>query len=168
MEMTTGHKGAIAEAHITARAIELGIFVLRPVLEGLRYDLLFDVDGRLLRIQCKWGRFQDDVIAVRTSTSRHTPAGYVRTTYSANEIDAVAVYCHELHRCYLLPIKEVAGLSYVYLRLNPTRNNQQRLIRLAADYDLANMVRDPGAIAQLGERLAGSQKVVGSSPTSSI
>ena len=26
----------------------------------------------------------------------------------------------------------------------------------------------PGAIAQLGERLAGSQKVVGSSPTSSI
>jgi len=22
--------------------------------EGLRYDLAFDVDGRLMRVQCKW------------------------------------------------------------------------------------------------------------------
>jgi hypothetical protein len=44
-------KGAIAECAIAAAAVELGIFVLRPVVEGRRYDLLFDVDHRLYRVQ---------------------------------------------------------------------------------------------------------------------
>jgi len=30
--------GAIAEAAITAAAVELGVVVLRPVIEGRRYD----------------------------------------------------------------------------------------------------------------------------------
>jgi hypothetical protein len=36
-------KGALAELKITTRAIELGIPVLKPVIEGLRYDLIFDL-----------------------------------------------------------------------------------------------------------------------------
>ena len=47
-------KGAIAEAAITAAAVELGIVVLRPLVEGRRYDLIFDVEHRLCRVQCKW------------------------------------------------------------------------------------------------------------------
>jgi hypothetical protein len=31
-------KGAVAETAITARAVELGIVVLKPVVEGRRYD----------------------------------------------------------------------------------------------------------------------------------
>jgi hypothetical protein len=45
-------KGALAELKITTRAIELGIPVLKPVIEGLRYDLIFDLSDRLLRVQC--------------------------------------------------------------------------------------------------------------------
>ncbi len=41
-------------------------------------------------------------------------------------------------------------------------------MNMADDYDLAKMVRDLGAIAQLGERLHGMQEVAGSSPASSI
>jgi prevent-host-death family protein len=71
------------------------------------------------------------------------------------------VYCGDLARCYLLPIDLVAGRSVVNLRLEKAKNNQRAAINFAADYEL-------GAIAQLEERLTGSQKVVGSSPTSSI
>ena len=39
---------------------------------------------------------------------------------------------------------------------------------MAEDYDLANMINRLGAIAQLGERLRGTQEVAGSSPASSI
>jgi PD-(D/E)XK endonuclease len=123
---------------------------------------MFDVDGRLLRIQCKWGRRQGAIIVTRTSTCRLTPRGYLRTTYDASEIDAIAIYCPDLDACYLVPIDQVAGQSYLHLRLQPAANGQKAAIRYAATYEFH------GAIAQLGERLAGSQKVGGSSPPGSI
>ena len=154
-------KGAIAEAAIASAAIELGVFVLRPLVEGRRYDLLFDVDHRLFRVQCKWAPRRRNVIAVHLNSCRLTPGGYVRSTYDATEIDVVAVYCQELKRCYWLPIDKVAGRTGIHLRLAPAANNQEAAINYAADYEL------PGAIAQLGERLRGTQEVAGSSPASS-
>jgi PD-(D/E)XK endonuclease len=153
-------KGAIAETAITAAAVELGFVVLRPVVEGRRYDLVIDTGPRLLRVQCKWARFRDDVVVVDTSTRRLTPRGYVGSTYSVAEIDGVAAYCQHLKQCYYLPIEVAAGRRMFHLRLSPAANNQRCAINWAAQYDF-------GAIAQLGERLAGSQEVVGSSPTSS-
>ena len=153
-------KGAIAEAAITSRAVELGIVVLRPLVEGRRYDLVFDVDHRLYRVQCKWAPRRGAVLDIHLATCRHTPRGYVYTTYGPDEIDAVAVYCQELKACYWLPIEIVAGRRAMYLRLEPTANNQRAAINFAADYDF-------GAIAQLGERVTGSHEVAGSSPASS-
>ena len=154
-------KGAIAEAAITAAAVELGVVVLRPVIEGRRYDLVFDVDHRLYRVQCKWAPRRGGAIEVRLAGCRHTPRGYVYSTYEAGEIDAVAAYCQELKTSYWLPIQMVAGRRAVSLRIEPAANNQRSAINYAEQYLL------PGAIAQLGERLAGSQKVAGSSPASS-
>ncbi len=160
--LSPNEKGAIAEARIAAAAIRAGIFVLRPAVAGCRYDLAFDFGDRIDRVQCKWGRVDGDVIAVRTSTSRHSPTrGYIRTRYSAEEVDAFGIFCASLDRCYLLPFEVVAGKSIVYLRLSAARNNQRIGVTMAADYEF-------GAVAQLGERLAGSQKVRGSSPLSSI
>jgi hypothetical protein len=51
--LTTDQKGAIAEAPIALAAIELGIGVSRP-LGDERYDLIFDLRARFLRVQCKW------------------------------------------------------------------------------------------------------------------
>ena len=153
-------KGAIAEAAIAAAAIELGIFVLRPLVEGRRYDLLFDVDHRLYRVQCKWARLRGAVLFVNLTSTRHTPRGYVRTTYDRTEIDGVAAYCQALKRCFWLPIDVVEGKRAISLRLTPAANNQRTAINFAGDYAL-------GAIAQLGERLHGMQEVAGSSPASS-
>jgi hypothetical protein len=158
--MSTNQKGAIAEAAITAEAVRLGLVVLRPFPEGRRYDLVIDTDERLLRVQCKWGRRKGSVIVVMLTTCRHTPHGYVRSKYTADEIDGVAVYCHELDRCYFLPIDQVAGRSAIQLRLLPAANNQEAAINYAAEYEF-------GAIAQLGERVTGSHEVAGSSPASS-
>src|SRR5215213_9316588 len=57
-------KGAIAEAAIAAQAVEFGIVVLRPVVEGRRYDLVFDIDHRLYRVQCKWAPRRGAIIDV--------------------------------------------------------------------------------------------------------
>jgi prevent-host-death family protein len=145
----TNHKGNVAEAAIAATAVALGIEVLRPQFEHGRYDLVFEVGSRFLRIQCKWARLVHgkSVIYVQLSGSRHTPGGYVRTTYSADEIDAVAVYCEEPDQCYLLPIDLVAGRHGLHLRLTAPRNAQRAALNWAADYRL-------GAVAQL-ERAPG-------------
>ena len=155
-------KGAIAEAVIAAEAVKAGVGVLRPIVEGLRYDLVFDLCGHLVRVQCKSGRARNGVVIIGTRTCRYTPRGYVRSNYTAQEIDAVAVYCLDLNTCYLLPIHEIAGVSMVHLRLAPAANNQRVAVRYAAQFEFH------GAIAQLGERLTGSQEAGGSSPPSSI
>src|SRR5215475_14678814 len=50
-DMTTDQKGAIAELAIQLAATKLGIDVYRPVAEGGRYDMIFDLEDRLVRVQ---------------------------------------------------------------------------------------------------------------------
>jgi hypothetical protein len=98
--MTTDQKGAIAKAAIALAAIKLGIEVYRPVAEGGRCDLILGLESRLLRLQCKWATWQRGVVIVRGRTFRRTRDGYRITTYSANEIDAIAAYCCDLDRSF--------------------------------------------------------------------
>ena len=122
---------------------------------------MLDTGDRLLRTQCKWARRKRDVVVVRIRTCRYTPNGYVRGTYSSAEIDGIAAWCPDTSECYFVPIADIEGQGFLHLRLAPAQNNQELLVHWAAHYRL-------GAIAQLGERLTGSQEAGGSSPPSSI
>jgi prevent-host-death family protein len=160
--MDTNRKGNIAELAIAAEAARLGLSVLMPMTEHERFDLVLGIAGRLLRVQCKWGSCDGDTISVRLTSSYHSPTrGYVTRTYAADEVDAVAVYCEATGKSYLVPIERVAGLGLLTLRLSPARNNQRAALNSAAEYEF------PGAVAQLEERVAGSDEVRGSSPLSS-
>lgn len=139
-DLTPSQKGAAAEAAFAAAAIQLGHVVLRPLCEGSRYDLVVDLKPRLLRVQCKLAKRTGGVLAVRMETSRYTPGGYVCTSYSAGEIDAVGAYSAELNRCFLLPVAEIAGHRGIHLRLEPSANNQAKGVRWAKDYELEAMV----------------------------
>jgi hypothetical protein len=158
--VTPGRRGAIAETAIALAALRAGYEVYRPIAEGGRFDLVLIRDGELLRVQCKSGRLVRGTVVARVESVRTSGSGVVRRPYTAQEVDAVAIHCHDLDETYLLPIAIVERRSEVRLRLRPPRNNQAKRVRWAAQYRL-------GAIAQLGERLHGMQEVVGSSPTSS-
>lgn len=163
MENNPNIKGNVAEAAIRFEATKLGLAVWTPLTEHGRYDLVLEIAGELHKVQCKWGRLACDgtVIAVKLESTRYTPAGCVRTTYSAGELDLVAIYCGEIDRCYLLPESLFVGKRGVQLRLEPARNGQLACINLARDYEF------DGAVAQLEERSDGIRKVRGSSPLSS-
>ena len=154
------HKGNVAELAIATEAARLGLSVLKPLTEHERYDLVLGMPGRLLRVQCKWGTRAGDVISVRLATCRRGGDGYVRTRYSADEVDAIGVYCEQLRECYLIPIEKVAEQSTMRLRLAPARNGQRAALHFADQYRL-------GAVAQLEERRHGMAEVRGSSPLSS-
>jgi hypothetical protein len=127
LELSSSRKGAIAEAEIAAALVGLDLVVLRPMCEGGRYDLVVDLGARFLRLQCKWASRRGSVLTARCVTSRHTPAGYLRTTYSAHEVDAIAAYAPEGRKCYVIPIAEAEGRTTLSLRLSPTRNNQAEM-----------------------------------------
>ncbi len=90
--LTTDQKGAIAETAIAHEAVKLGFDVYKPINEGTRYDLILDVDGRLIRVQCKWASRYGDVIVVRAYSCRRSATGLVKRGYTAEEIDAFGVY----------------------------------------------------------------------------
>jgi PD-(D/E)XK endonuclease len=138
--LTTNQKGAVAETAITHEAVRLGIGVSRPVLD-LRYDLIFDVGDTLLRVQCKWASRAADVIVVRFYAARRARSGILRSFYDRSEIDAFAAYCGQTGACYFFPIDEVEGMRGVFLRLQPTRNNQSAGIRWAGEYEFPAKLR---------------------------
>ena len=161
VKMNPNHRGSISELAIGLAAVRLGVEVYKPLSEHARADLIFGIGGQLFRVQCKTVSRRDGVLVVSTTSKWHAQDGYVTRSYSSEEIDAVAAYDHEADRCYLLPIDLVGGMRLISLRVDPPRNGQRAGLHYAPDYEF------PGAVAQLGERAAGSRKVVGSSPISS-
>ncbi len=134
MELTTDQKGAIAESAIVHAAIKLGIGVFRPLSDGERYDLIFDLRPSLLRVQCKWAGLCGDVVVVRCYSCRRTRDGLLKRSYSTTEIDAIAAYCADLGRCFFFPIEWLDGGSQVQLRLRPARNNQREGVNWVDDF----------------------------------
>lgn len=140
-EHNPNHKGNVAELAIATEAASLGLSVLKPLTEHETYDLALDLGERIWRVQCKWAALKGKIIHVRVGRCRTSKRGYVKTTYQAGELDLLAAYCQELHKCYLLPAEMVIGRYSIHLRTAPPRNNQRAAINLAEDYEL-------GAVAQ--------------------
>src|SRR3954463_2158167 len=160
MELNTNHKGNVAELAFAAEAARLGLEVLLPMTEHGRTDLVLGIGGRLLRVQCKWANRKGDVVSINLATSRRGPDGHIRSTYTAEEIDAIGAYCDELRECFLIPIDVAAGKSVMHLRLAPARNGQRAALNWAEQFRL-------GAVAQLAERRRGTAEARGSNPLSS-
>ena len=157
----------MAEQAIALAAVRSGIGVLRPLVDE-RYDLVLDLRPRLLRVQCKWAVRSGGVVSIRTRRCRRGRAGLIHRTYASDEIDAVAGYCAEIDRCYLLPQEMSVNRAAITLRIDPCINNQRVGIHWAQEYEFeATIERLYGPIAQLGERLRGTQEVGGSIPPGS-
>jgi hypothetical protein len=134
--LTTDQKGAIAELAIAREAAELGVGVWTAHTVE-RYDLIFDLRPRLVRVQCKWACRYEDTVVVRCYSSRRNRDGLLRRHYSPEEIDAFAAYCAEIGRCYFLPLELFGQRSAIQLRLSPTKNNQHVGVNWAKEFEFA-------------------------------
>jgi PD-(D/E)XK nuclease superfamily protein len=165
--LTTDQKGIVAEMKIAAVALAAGVGVAQP-MGPERYDLIFDLGHTVIRVQCKWAFRLGEVVVIRPRRVRRGPNGFIHRPYLPGEIDAIVGYCAETEGCYYLPSELSVERTAVQLRLAPTKNNQASRINWARDFELgATLARLQGPIAQLGERLRGTQKVAGSSPAGS-
>ncbi len=134
--LTTDQKGAIAEAAIAAAAVKLGIDVYRSMFDhGGRYDLIFEVGDRLVRVQCKWAPLHGDVVVVvRCYSTRRAREGLRKRTYSSRDTDLIVAYCQDLDRCFVLEPDRFAEHFERRLRVRPCRNNQRHGVLWADDF----------------------------------
>src|SRR3712207_4673778 len=112
--MNPNLRGVIAESAIAAEAAALGFDVYLPAFGSPRCDMVLDVGGRFVRVQCKHAQHRDGVVKVRARTCRRAAQGYVRGTYTADDVDVIAAYCADLQRCFAVPIKDFGGRGEIH------------------------------------------------------
>jgi hypothetical protein len=106
--------------------------VLLPFGDGHRYDLAFDEDGVLNRVQCKTGVLKKGAIVFSVAKVDRTTG--VRKSYHG-EVEFFGVYCPVLDKTYLVPIDEV-GETAAQLRVDPPKNGQEKRVRMASKYEI--------------------------------
>jgi hypothetical protein len=161
------HPKAIGETSQLAIMLGLdraGYAFFVPFGENTRYDLVIDEGDRLARVQCKTGRLKTGAVRFRACSSyaHHQNPKLLKRDY-LGEIDYFGVYCPETRGVYLVPIEHLRVRREGALRVDPARNGQAHKVRLAADYQIAQ-ISIGGASGRRRDRPAGRPGGPASSP----
>ena len=138
--MDTKLIGNITELEVLTYITKLGYQVSIPFGDRERYDQIWDIDGKLIRIQIKTSHLiSKDMGAIKFSCrSSHRKCGKcVNTHYTKNEIDYFATMWD--NQCYLVPIEETS--TEKVLRFEPPANGQIKGITFAKDYKVEEVLK---------------------------
>jgi hypothetical protein len=105
-----------------------------PFGNNQRYDLVLDLGGSFVRVQCKTGRLRDGCVVFRAQSVRSNTREKVLRDYK-DDVELFIVYCPETGRLYVIPIAD-ATRTQGTLRVDPTGNRQSKRVRWARDYEL--------------------------------
>lgn len=125
-----------------------------PYGNSAKYDFIVDVNGKLLKIQCKScvnpisksktanssGRDENAIIFTTVSQTTNTKKT-VRHNYTSEQIDYFATYYQ--NKVYLVPVEECS--SSKTLRFAPPLNGNKNYNR-AEDYELDNVLQNKDTI----------------------
>ena len=124
--------GNITELEVLTYITKLGYQVSIPFGDRERYDQIWDIKGKLLKIQVKTSRLSEDssyiIFACRSNTKIQGKIKHSR--YTKDEIDYFATFWNG--RCYLVPVEETS--TEKRLRFEPPKNGQTKGITFAKDY----------------------------------
>lgn len=109
--MNTKLKGDLAEQAAIFQALKRGWEVLTPIGDRLPYDLAFDVNGTLVKVQVKCAWFDEPsknyvVDNRRTKTNRRI---MVRDAYKPSDFNFALVYLQEIDLFYVFPVDVFIG-----------------------------------------------------------
>lgn len=126
--------GELTEIEVMLAARRFGINISIPFGNNLRYDQIWDVNGKLYRIQVKHARVSDDKSSFYISGKSAAGGGY-----NDSEIDAIVTIHNNV--LYFIPINEI-GQSGKTLRLFHNDNTiNQPQIHWAYNYVVQNKLK---------------------------
>lgn len=111
--MITKEKGDIAEQAAILHSLKRGWGVSKPLGDRLRYDLVLDIGGVLVKVQvkCAWyDKSRQNWVTDnrRTKTNRRI---MVRDYYDADDFDFAMVYIPDLDLFYVFPVQVFIGYA---------------------------------------------------------
>ena len=134
----TQKTGDISEQAVITRLLQCGYVVLQPIGQMHRYDLVIeDADGAFWRVQVKTGWLNEDqsVILFASSSSMNYTVKHKGARSYRGQCEYFAVYVESLNKVYFIPVDDV-GMTRASLRLTQSKNNQEKNVRWAKDYEL--------------------------------
>ena len=147
MAKNTAGQGLKAHTAVLHALIDRNEEVVIPWADHLRYDLAFvryeceNMDGNephFYRVQCKLARLSNDGSCIIFNASNTIPGESGRRATVKGyrgEIEYFGVYSPDTGKCYLVPVDAVP-IAGARLRLTKSRNNQEKFVRWAKDYEL--------------------------------
>ena len=135
-ELTTQQKGVTTEMYVAAHLLELGYNVSQPFCQDSKYDLIVDVNNKLLRLQVKTARQNSEtsILFNCRSTTKNSQTNKSRY-YELDEIDYFATYWQG--QVYLVPVAECSAEKRLHL-IKPSRANQS----YAEDYIASEVLKN--------------------------
>lgn len=141
MELNAKQKGNLTELQCLTAFYEQGCHVSLPYGENSRYDMIVDIDGKLLRVQVKTSSLKnkddENAIVFSCRSTRVNSHGCVNNKYTPDEIDYFATFWK--NQCYLIPVTECSVEKT--LRFALPSNGQAKGITFAWDYELAKQIK---------------------------
>lgn len=137
--MNTNQLGKITELEVLSYVMKQGYSVSIPFGDKDRYDQIWDINGKLLRVQVKtshWYKNEQSAIEFKCLTNYVKTTGNVEHKYSKEEIDYFATYWEG--KVYLVPVEECS--SKKILRFSAKQN--QGTICWAKDYEFEEVIKN--------------------------
>ena len=135
--LTKKQKGDIGLTQVIADLTKKGISVSIPISEHLKYDLVAEYKGKLLRVQVKYSKLNDDsFIAVKLKSVWSNKSGSHIIKRKQGDYDVLSVYCPDTAKIYYVKDNDFKTGTALYLRTrndNVAKNLWNRL-RMADDY----------------------------------
>ena len=138
--MDTKWIGNVTELEVLTYVTKLGYQVSIPFGDRERYDQIWDVNGKLIRVQVKTSHLlsDDDTTIIFSCRSSHRKDGKcINTRYKKNEIDFFATMWN--NQCFLIPVEETS--TDKKLRFDLPKNGQIKGITFANDYKVEEVLK---------------------------
>ena len=117
--MDTNTKGLLTQLKVASFVLEKGYTVSTPYGDKDRYDQIWDINGKLLKIQIKtshWLNDKKDAFEFKTKSNYTKKHENIARNYTKNEIDYFATFFK--NQCYVIPVEEC---------------NTQKILRFSSD-----------------------------------
>jgi len=119
-----------AELRFAAELTRQGWEIFFPYGEDSPIDILAHKKGNFMKIQVKATKIKNGAISCKLRSTNN----WQNKKYNSNEIDVFGFYDYESKKGYLIPIKEIEGMSEIKMRIHEAKNKQKKNIRYAKDY----------------------------------
>lgn len=132
--MNTNQIGKITELEVLSYIIKKGYSVSIPFGDKDRYDQIWDINGKLLRVQVKTSKVNKEHSMIEFNC--YSVCNGTKNTYTKADIDVFATMCDE--QLYIVPVEECSTTKK--LRFKSNQPNQPN-INWAKDYTFEEVIK---------------------------